>query len=72
MPLKSLKYNYILNLVNTLAGLLFPLLTFPYVARILEPDGLGLVSFYQSIITYITLLSSLGIGMYATREVARV
>ncbi|MBD5213325.1 MAG: flippase [Bacteroidales bacterium] len=69
---KSLKYNFILNLVNTMAGLLFPLLTFPYVARILEPDGLGLVTFYQNLIGYITLLSSLGISLYAVREVARV
>ena len=72
MAKRSLKYNFILNLVNTVAGLLFPLLTFPYVARILEPDGLGLVTFYQNIISYITLLSSLGISLYAVREVARV
>lgn len=72
MTQRSLKYNFILNLANTAAGLLFPLLTFPYVARILEPDGLGLVTFYQTIIAYITLLSSLGISLYAVREVARV
>ncbi len=72
MAKRSLKYNFILNLVNSVAGLLFPLLTFPYVARILEPDGLGLVTFYQNIISYITLLSSLGISLYAVREVARV
>lgn len=68
---RSIKNNFILNLLNTFVGLLFPLVTFPYVARILDPDGIGVVQFYQSIINYIVLFSSLGIPMYAVREVAR-
>lgn len=72
MALKSIKYNFFLNLINTIAGVIFPIVTFPYVARILDPDGLGLISFYQSIINYVTIFSSLGIGLYAVREIARV
>ena len=69
---KSLKINYLFNLANTVSGLLFPLITFPYASRILLADGIGQVNFFQSIIQYITLLSCLGIPMYAVREVARV
>lgn len=71
MP-KSLKTNYIFNLLNTISGLLFPLFTFPYASRILLADGIGEVNFFQSIIQYITLLTCLGIPMYAIREISRV
>lgn len=70
--MSSIKNNVVLNYVNTLASIVFPLITFPYAARILLPEGIGLVNFQNSIIGYITLLSSLGIPMYAVREVARV
>lgn len=68
---RSVKTNYILNLVNTGTQLLFPLLTFPYVCRVIEPDGIGQVNFFQSIISYISLFTCLGIPMYAIREIAR-
>ena len=68
----SIKKNFIFNLVNTIAGLLFPLITFPYASRILLPKGIGLVNFYQSIIAYVILLSSIGIPLYSIREIARV
>ena len=69
---KSLKKNYILNLTNTISSMLFPLITFPYAARILMADGIGQVNFFSSIISYISLFTSLGIPMYAIRETARV
>lgn len=70
--MSSIKNNVVLNYINTLASIVFPLITFPYAARILLPEGIGLVNFQNSIISYITLLSSLGIPLYAVREVARV
>lgn len=52
--------------------MLFPLITFPYAARILMADGIGQVNFFSSIISYISLFTCLGIPMYAIRETARV
>ncbi|MBP1617527.1 MAG: polysaccharide biosynthesis protein [Bacteroidetes bacterium] len=69
---RSLKVNYIFNLVNTVTGILFPLISFPYASRILMADGIGQVNFFQSIINYVSLLSCLGIPMYAIREIAKV
>lgn len=69
---KSIKTNYILNLINTGTQFLFPLISFPYVSRIMGPDGIGLVNFYQSIISYVILIAGLGIPMYGIKEVARV
>jgi O-antigen/teichoic acid export membrane protein len=68
----SIKVNYTLNLLNTVSGLLFPIISFPYVSRILMADGIGKVQFYQSIIQYIMLGAALGIPLYAVREIARV
>ena len=69
---KSVKANYLFNLINSASQLLFPLITFPYASRIMLADGIGQVNFFQSIISYISLFTCLGIPMYAIREVAKV
>ena len=69
---KSVKANYLFNLINSASQLLFPLITFPYASRIMMADGIGQVNFFQSIISYISLFTCLGIPMYAMREVAKV
>ena len=69
---KSIKLNYIFNLINTGVGLLFPIITFPYVTRVIMADGLGRIHFLSSIINYVTLLTAIGIPLYAVREIARL
>ncbi|WP_304383918.1 oligosaccharide flippase family protein, partial [Phocaeicola sartorii] len=69
---KSVKMNYLFNLINSSSQFLFPLITFSYASRIMMADGIGQVSFFQSIISYISLFTSLGIPMYAIREIAKV
>ena len=71
MP-KSIKTSFAYNMINVVTRMLFPLITFPYASRILLADGIGLVDFYNSIIQYVVLISSLGIPLYAVRESARV
>lgn len=71
MKTQSVKVNYILNLINTGTQMLFPLISFPYVCRVIEAEGVGQVNFFQSIISYISLFTCLGIPMYAIREIAR-
>lgn len=67
----SLKGNIILNGINTATSVIFPVITFPYAARILLPEGIGTINFFNSIIGYIILLTSLGIPLYAVKEVAK-
>ena len=67
----SLKGNIILNYINTISGLIFPIVTFPYAARVLQPEGIGVVNFQNSIVSYIVLITSLGIPLYAVREIAK-
>ena len=69
---KSLKKNYLFNLANTISSMIFPLITFPYAARVMMADGIGQVNFFTSIISYISLFTCLGIPLYAVREIAKV
>ena len=68
---KSLKKNAFLNVIKTLMGLLFPLITFPYASRILLPEGIGKINFAQSIVSYFSVIAMLGISVYGIREAAK-
>ena len=69
---KSLKLNMVLNAVRGMMGMIFPLITFPYVSRILGVDPLGRYNFASSVAGYFILLAGLGIHAYAVREGARI
>lgn len=68
----SVKYNFIMNFVLSASSFLFPLITFPYISRILGAEGNGTISFYSSIANYFLLVASLGIPTYGIRACARV
>lgn len=69
---KSLFRNYIFNFIKTFAGIVFPLITFTYSARILGVDGIGRVNFSKSFITYFSMFAMLGMQHYGTREAAKL
>ena len=70
--MRSLKFNAVMNMILTSSSMIFPLITVPYVSRVLEPSGMGAVSFAQSLITYFSIFSLLGIPMYGVRACAQV
>ena len=69
---KSLKINAVLNGFRSILNLLFPLITFPYVSRILQADGIGKYNFSNSVVSYFLLIAALGITNYAVREGAKL
>lgn len=69
---KSLKTNYIYNLIYQMLVLVLPLITTPYLSRVLGADGVGVYSYTLSIVTYFILFGSLGIAMYGQREIAYI
>lgn len=68
MAKKSIKINAILNAVRLVMGMLFQLITYPYVTRVLQAEYLGKVTYSQSIVSYFSLIAALGVGTYAVRE----
>ena len=69
---KSLGLNAILNSLQSLLNLIFPLITFPYISRTLSVDGVGKYNFANSIVNYFILLAALGISVFAVREGAKL
>lgn len=59
-------------MIKTGSNIIFPLITIPYVLRILSADNIGKVDFGNSFVSYFSLIASLGISTYAIRECAKV
>lgn len=75
--LKSLRRSSLAgNLVSLygahVAGLVVPILTVPYLARVLRPEGWGVVVFAQSFSAWLILLIEYGFDLSGTRAIARV
>lgn len=69
---KSIKINAILNVIRSCLSVIFPLITYPYVMRVIGATGLGKVSYVSSIVGYFSLLAMLGVSSYAVREGANI
>lgn len=63
--------NIFYNVLLAISQVLFPLITFPYLARTLGPENIGLINFAESFAKYFVLLAALGIPVYGVREIAR-
>lgn len=72
MANKSIKKNYIYNLAYQILLMLTPLITTPYVSRILGADGVGTISYVDSIVSYFVLFATLGISIFGQREISYV
>lgn len=69
---KSVKKNYLYNLIYQLLTIIFPIITTPYIARVLGATGIGIYSYTISIATYFILFGTVGISLYGQREMAYV
>lgn len=70
MPKKSITKNYIYNLIYQIMLLILPLITAPYISRVLGAENIGIYSYTLSISAYFILFGSLGIALYGQREIA--
>lgn len=68
--MNKIKKNYIYNISYQLFALLVPLITTPYISRVLGVDGIGIYSYSYSMVRYFWLLSALGISTFGIRTVA--
>lgn len=68
----SVKYNFIMNFILTASQFIFPLITFPYVSRVLLAAGNGKITFAASVANYFMMVASLGVPTYGVRACAQV
>ena len=66
----SILKNYIYNLIYQIVVIILPLITTPYLSRVLGAENIGIYSYTLSIVTYFILIGSLGVAMYGQREIA--
>ena len=64
--------NMAINTLRVVSSLLFPLISFPYISRVLGPERLGTVDFAASVTNYFTLIAGLGIPTYGVIACAKV
>ena len=68
--MKSLKKNFIYNLIFELLKLLIPFITIPYISRVIGAEGVGIYSFTYSIVYYYVIIAKFGTDVYGRREIA--
>jgi O-antigen/teichoic acid export membrane protein len=66
-----MKKNYFFNLLLSVSNILFPIISFPYVSKVIGPLGVGKVQFVSSYAQYFGLIAALGIPVYGVREIAK-
>ena len=69
---KSITKNYLYNLSYQILVLVLPLITTPYLSKVLGAENIGIYSYTLSIATYFVLFGSLGVTIYGQREIAYV
>ena len=66
-----MKKNFLFNLLLSISNIIFPIISFPYAARVLGPEGIGKVQFIFSYAQYFALFAALGIPIYGVKEIAK-
>ena len=72
MKYSSVKRNAILNVIRTVFAILFPIITYPYSARVVGVVNIGKVNYIYSFISYFMIFAMFGIETYGVRECAAV
>lgn len=68
----SIKKNIFISTLYQILSVITPLITAPYVSRVIGPNGIGAYSYTSSIQLYFSLFAALGTAEYGMREIARV
>lgn len=68
---KSIKKNYIYNVIYQIVLIILPIIVTPYISRVLLPAGVGQYSFSLSLITYFTIAANFGFNIYSQREISK-
>ena len=68
----KLKTNFIYNLAYQILAIILPLITAPYVTRVLGSHNTGVYSYTQAFANYFYLFAMLGVNNYGNRTIASV
>lgn len=72
MSKRKILENYLYSSCYQIFLIIVPLITAPYMARVLLPSGIGINSYVSTVIQMFTLFGLLGLNGYSSREIAYV
>lgn len=70
--MSNIKKNFIYNFMYQILTMILPIITAPYIARVLGTEGIGIYSYTYSIVYYFMLFAMLGLNNYGNRQIAKV
>lgn len=70
--MSSIKKNLIYNVVYQLLLIILPLVTTPYISRVLGAEGVGIYSYSYTVSNYFMLAAMLGVRNHGNRSIAAV
>lgn len=70
--MKSIKQNFMYNVIYQVMLIILPLITTPYISRVLGTDGVGTYAYTYTVANYFMLLAMLGVKNYGNRSIASV
>lgn len=68
----NIKKNFIYNVLYQILIMILPLITTPYIARVIGANGVGVQSYTYSVVNYFVLFAMLGVNNYGNRSIAAV
>lgn len=69
---QSVKKNLIYNIIYQITITILPLITTPYLSRVVKAEGIGIYSYFLAIVTYFVYFAMLGISNYGNRSIAKI
>lgn len=70
--MKTVRKNYVYNLIYQIVAIIIPIITIPYISRVLGAENIGIYGYTLSISAYFILFGSIGVALYGQREIAYV
>ena len=70
--MSNVKRNFIYNSIYQILLIILPIITTPYISRVIGAEGLGTYSYSYSIASCFALICVLGVGDYGSRSIAKV
>lgn len=70
--MNTIKKNFAYNAIYQILVIILPIVTAPFVSRVLGPTKMGQYSYTYSIATYFLLIAKLGFDNYGNRSIARI
>lgn len=71
LKIHSIPYNILMGVILKVTQVIFPIITFPYISRVLLPEGVGEFNFVSSTINIFSVIAMLGIPIYGIRVCAK-